>query len=61
MDMDWFFDGLGTLIIGLLIGGAGGTAIGWRIAIRKTRLTQTARDSAIQIQSGKDTKLKGTP
>ncbi|MGR2751498.1 hypothetical protein [Agromyces arachidis] len=52
--MEWLFEGLGTLLIGLLIGGAGGGAIGWRLAIRKTSQRQHAGDNASQYQAGRD-------
>lgn len=50
----WFFDGLGTLLVGLVIGGGAGGAVGWRLAIRSVRLKQTARDNATQVQAGRD-------
>lgn len=38
--MEWFFDGIGTEIIGiivsLLVGAIGGGAVGYRIAIKRT-------------------------
>jgi hypothetical protein len=52
--MDWFFDGLGTLLIGLLIGGAGGGAAGWHLNSRRTVQNQKARDAAQQVQAGRD-------
>ena len=52
--MDWLFDGLGTMLIGLLIGGVGGGVAGWKIAVRKTSQKQRARDDASQIQVGRD-------
>jgi hypothetical protein len=52
--MDWFFDGLGTLLIGLLVGGAGGGAAGWRLAVRRTVQKQRAGDKARQVQAGRD-------
>lgn len=50
--MSWFFDGLGTLIIGLVIGGAGGTYGGFRLGIRSVRQSQRAGDHASQTQVG---------
>jgi hypothetical protein len=55
--MDWLFDGLGTLLIGLVIGGGGGSAIGWKLAIRKTRQTQRAGNYASQTQIGGDQQI----
>lgn len=52
--MDWIFDGIGTLIVGLLIGGGAGGAVGWRMAIKSTRQTQRAGDIAQQTQIGRD-------
>lgn len=50
--MDWFFNGLGTLFIGILLGGAGGGFVGYRIGINKniTNQNQKARDNSQQIQ-----------
>ena len=50
--MKWLFDGLGTFLIGLVIGGGGGARIGWKIAIRKTNQSQRARNFATQTQIG---------
>jgi hypothetical protein len=52
--MDWFFDGLGTLLIGLVLGGGGGAVAGWHLAIRSVRLKQVARDDVTQVQAGRD-------
>lgn len=49
--MTWFFDGLGTLIIGLLLGGGAGGAVGWRIGAKSSQ-KQRARDHAVQVQIG---------
>jgi hypothetical protein len=56
--INWFFEGIGTqiisIIIGLLIGGAGGGTIGYRIAKNRFCLIQkqSADDDATQIQIG---------
>jgi len=51
--MEWFFSGLGTAIIGIIIGAIGGGAIGYRIGIKKNnRQTQKAGDNVTQIQIG---------
>jgi hypothetical protein len=54
--MDWFFDGLGTLLIGLVVGGAGGSAVTWRITkrTRSTRQSQRAGGRSTQTQVGRD-------
>lgn len=52
--MDWFFDGLGTMLIGLVIGGGVGGAAGWRMAIRSTRQSQRAGRNSEQTQIGRD-------
>ena len=51
--MDWFFSGLGTALIGLLIGTIGGGVVGYRIGIKKSfRQQQKAGNNATQIQIG---------
>ncbi len=52
--MDWFFDGLGTLLVGLVLGGAGGSAITWRVMTTRTTQRQRAGDRATQVQAGRD-------
>lgn len=52
--MDWFFDGLGTLLIGLVLGGAGGGAVGWRIAVKRTVQKQRAGNDSNLTQAGRD-------
>ena len=52
--MDWFFDGLGTLLIGLLVGGAGGGIVGWRLTVQRTVQKQRAGDKTKQVQAGRD-------
>ena len=51
--MEWFFDGLGTeilsIIIGLIVGGASGYRIGIR---RNVKQYQKAKDNAKQMQIG---------
>lgn len=48
LPVDWVFDGVGTLIIGLVVGGGAGSIAGYRIGIRTNRQTQKARDNANQ-------------
>jgi Na+/glutamate symporter len=51
--MEWFFNGLGTALIGLLIGVVGGGAVGYRIGIKKSnQQNQKAGNNAKQIQIG---------
>ena len=53
--MEWFFEGLGTALIGLLIGLAGGGAVGYKIGIKKsTQQKQKAKDNVTQMQVGRD-------
>jgi hypothetical protein len=51
----WFFDGLGTEIISLIIGVVGGGLIGYRIGKRKSKFIQTQEAGAgsEQHQKGK--------
>ncbi|MDQ1684613.1 MAG: hypothetical protein QOC82_1350 [Frankiaceae bacterium] len=48
--MDWFFDGLGTFLLGLILGTGGG----YRLAIRRVRQSQRAGNFAQQTQVGGD-------
>lgn len=57
--MDWFFDGIGTFFVGLLLGGTGGTAVGWQVAMRRVKQSQVAGDSAKQTQVGGDQIRRG--
>ncbi|GAA0997026.1 hypothetical protein [Subtercola frigoramans] len=56
--MDWFFDGLGTMIIGLLLGGTAGSTVTWRIMSKRSTVKQKqhAGNSATQVQVGRDAK-----
>lgn len=48
---EWFFDGIGTELISLIIGAIGGGAIGYKIGIKRTSVQkQVARDNALQTQ-----------
>lgn len=51
----WFFDGLGTAIIGLIIGVIGGGATGFKIAKHKYKIAQkqVAGNDSEQTQQGK--------
>ena len=57
--MNWFFDGLGTMLVGLLIGAGAGGAAGYRIGIRSTRQSQRARNDSTQVQVGRDVRGGG--
>ena len=53
--MEWFFDGLGTSLVSLIIGLLGGSAVGYRIGIKKSvRQNQKAGNNSSQIQVGND-------
>jgi len=55
--MEWFFDGVGTAIITLILGLFTGGTIGYRIGIKKINKVnqkQTAKNNASQIQVGRD-------
>lgn len=52
--MEWFFDGLGTLIIGLIVGGTGGSLVTWRVTSKNNRQSQRAGEKSSQIQAGGD-------
>lgn len=52
--IQWFFDGLGTAIIGLVVGAIGGGTVGFRIGKRKNKFvqSQTAGNGSQQRQEG---------
>lgn len=55
--MEWFFDGLGTAIITLIIGLITGGTVGYRIGIKKSykvNQKQKAGNNSSQIQVGRD-------
>ncbi|KJQ55728.1 hypothetical protein [Microbacterium sp. SA39] len=54
--MEWFLDGLGTMLIGLVLGGAGGSVVTWRVMSRKTSQHQRAGSNSTQVQAGRDFK-----
>lgn len=56
--MEWLFSGIGTFVIGLLIGGTGGSAVTWRVIVKKNNKSQyqSAGDGSYQIQAGGDVK-----
>lgn len=51
--MEWMFDGIGTELVSLLVGGILGGTIGYRIGIKnKVSQSQKGRDNASQVQIG---------
>lgn len=56
--MDWAFEGIGTLLVGLILGAGGGSVITWKITNRRSdrRQSQRAGRGTIQIQAGRDYK-----
>lgn len=56
MLVDWLFDGLGTLFIGLLLGGGAGGVAGYRRGCKKIRQEQWAGTNSVQTQAGRDVK-----
>lgn len=52
--MDWLFDGLGTMLLGLIVGGGLGGTVGWRFGVKSVRQSQRAGDNATQSQIGRD-------
>ncbi|WP_164723265.1 hypothetical protein [Chryseobacterium aureum] len=57
--MEWFFDGLGTSLITLIIGLLGGSAIGYKIGIKKSiKQIQKAGNNSSQMQVGNDYKRR---
>lgn len=54
--MDWLFDGLGTMLLGLLLGGGVGGFVGHKIGVNSVKQTQTAGKRSRQTQVGRDYK-----
>lgn len=53
--MEWFFEGLGTSLITLVIGLIGGGTIGYKVGInKKVKQSQKAGANSSQIQVGND-------
>lgn len=48
----WLFDGIGTAVLGLVVGGLGGGFVGYRIGKQSIRQSEKARDNAVQTQIG---------
>ena len=56
--MEWFFEGIGTFLLGLLLGGGAGSAVTWRIKMNRVVKSQTAGRNSTQIQAGRDVDLR---
>lgn len=54
--MEWFFDGIGTEIISIIISFIIGGSIGYRIGINKNNQKQKAGDNSTQVQIGGNNK-----
>jgi hypothetical protein len=52
--MEWLFDGIGTMLLGLVVGATGGSMVTWRIMLKKQSQVQRAGDHARQVQAGRD-------
>lgn len=49
--LEWFFDGIGTELVSLIIGAIGGGAIGYKVGIKRTAgQKQVAGDDSEQTQ-----------
>ncbi len=57
--MEWFFDGLGTMLLGLVLGAAGGAGVTWKVMSKRTTQKQRAGDNSQQIQAGRDVRGVG--
>jgi len=56
--MDWVFEGIGTLLLGLLVGGAGGSVVTWRVVSNRQSQRQRAGSHSTQLQAGRDASRK---
>lgn len=51
--MEWLFDGIGTELVSLLIGGFLGGTVGYKIGIKnKTSQRQKGKNNVVQTQIG---------
>ncbi|MDR1668995.1 MAG: hypothetical protein LBR76_03470 [Oscillospiraceae bacterium] len=48
----WFFDGLGTFLVGLVLGGSAGWVTTYRIVTKKVKQKANAKDHSTVIQVG---------
>jgi hypothetical protein len=56
--MEWLFEGLGTAIISLVFGAAGGSLTTWKIMSSRTSQRQKAGQNSVQMQSGGNMEFK---
>ena len=49
----WFFDGLGTFLVGLVVGGGASSVITYRLAKKTNQKAKATKDSTI-VQIGGD-------
>lgn len=56
--LDWFFSGLGTFLVGTILGGGVAGTAGWKLGVRSTKQSQRAGDNSNQMQVGRDQNTK---
>lgn len=56
--MEWIFSGIGTAILGFIVGGATGSIITGKIVSKRTTQKQVAGDNSTQSQVGRDLRYK---
>lgn len=56
--MEWLFNGLGTAIIGFVLGAVGGSGVTWKVMSSRTSQKQKAGRNSIQMQSSGNTEFK---
>ena len=56
--MEWLFEGLGTAIISLVFGAAGGSLTTLKIMSSRTSQRQKAGQNSVQMQSGGNMEFK---
>jgi uncharacterized membrane protein YcjF (UPF0283 family) len=52
--MDWVFEGIGTLVIGIILGATGGSVVTRQVMLNRLSQRQKAGDGARQVQAGRD-------
>lgn len=57
--MTWFLDGLGTMLLGLLLGGGAGGIVGHKIGVNSVRQKQAGGRNSRQSQVGRDYNASG--